>query len=202
MQNTNNVLIQNALLSTAFQLHNSLMVLKIFVDSTNNSDDLHKCYIDAINNHNNKILTDKFPDAGFDIFVANDILTLPNKLNIINFGVKCSAQMYHDNGGNFSNTGFYMYPRSSLSNTQLRFANSVGIIDSGYRGNLIGKFDCLYVPSNGATNLNQYTVNKFSKLVQICAPGLVPIYVVLVDSESDLGEETQRGYGGFGSTGI
>jgi dUTPase len=37
-------------------------------------------------------------------------------------------------------------------------------------------------------------------LVQICAPGLVPIIVELVDSLEELGE-TARGEGGFGSTG-
>ena len=35
-----------------------------------------------------------------------------------------------------SQRDFYVYPRSSISKTPLRMANSVGIIDSGYRGNL------------------------------------------------------------------
>ena len=46
------------------------------------------------------------------------------------------------------NTGYYMYPRSSLSKTKLRLANSVGIIDSGYRGNLIGMFDLINMKVN------------------------------------------------------
>jgi dUTPase len=37
--------------------------------------------------------------------------------------------------------------------------------------------------------------------VQICAPGLVPILVQIVDSMEELGGETARGGGGFGSTG-
>jgi dUTP pyrophosphatase len=69
----------------------------------------------------------------------------------------------------------------------------VGIIDSGYRGDLIGAFDC-------KTPSSQYVVLKQDKLVQICAPGLVPIIVELVDSLAELGE-TSRGEGGFGSTG-
>jgi dUTPase len=106
-----------------------------------------------------------------------------------------------------TNTGFYMYPRSSLSKTNLRLANSVGIIDSGYRGNLIGAFDCLpvSVPSHNAalgnSNLSEYCVEKYKKLTQICAPGLVPIIVEIVNSIEDLGNETIRGGGGFGSTG-
>ena len=90
-------------------------------------------------------------------------------------------------------TGFYMYPRSSLSKTPLRLANSVGIIDSGYRGDLIGAFDC-------NTHGEQYAVLKNDKLVQICGPGLVPVLVELVDSVELLGI-TDRGDGGFGSTG-
>jgi dUTPase len=69
----------------------------------------------------------------------------------------------------------------------------VGIIDSGYRGDLIGAFDC---GSSGS----QYVVLKQDKLVQICAPGLVPIIVELVDSLQELGD-TARGECGFGSTG-
>jgi len=200
MQNNTSAVLQNALLSTAFQIHNRVMVLKLFVDPNNSQ--LYNSYVDAVNTHNNKMLTDNFPDAGFDVFVANDILILPGRLNKFDFSIKCAAQMYYDNGNSCSNTGFYMHPRSSLSNTSLRLANSLGIIDSGYRGNLIAKFDCLSIPSNGMTNLNQHTIYALTKLVQICAPGLVPIYVILVDSESELGEVTVRGDGGFGSTGI
>ena len=37
---------------------------------------------------------------------------------------------------------YYLYPRSSVSTkTPLRLANSVGIIDSGYRGNIKAVFD-------------------------------------------------------------
>jgi len=38
------------------------------------------------------------------------------------------------------------------------------------------------------------------KLVQICAPGLVPIIVEIVNKENELGAPTLRAEGGFGST--
>ncbi len=85
-----------------------------------------------------------------------------------------------------------MHPRSSISKTPLRLANSTGIVDSGYRGPLIGMFDCLRP---------QYVVERFDRLIQVCAPGLMPIYVELVDRVEDLGEDTVRGEGGIGSTG-
>ena len=87
-----------------------------------------------------------------------------------------------------------MYPRSSLSKRKLRLANSVGIIDSGYRGNLMGMFDIV----NSKEDFE--VVNKFERLVQICSPNLQPIIVEIVDDIKELGETT-RGEGGFGSTG-
>ena len=36
---------------------------------------------------------------------------------------------------------YYLYPRSSISKTPLRLCNSVGIIDAGYRGNIMAFVD-------------------------------------------------------------
>ena len=69
--------------------------------------------------------------------------------------------------------------------------DSVGIIDSGYRGNIIGMFD-----SNSS-----YVVNRGDRLLQICAPSLSPIYVVIVDEIDELVMNREGGSGGFGSTG-
>jgi hypothetical protein len=41
--------------------------------------------------------------------------------------------------------GFYLYPRSSISKTRMRLANSLGIIDAGYRGDLIAAVDTIGV---------------------------------------------------------
>jgi dUTPase len=46
------------------------------------------------------------------------------------------------------------------------------------------------------------TINKYNRFLQVCAPGLVPIVVEMVSCLEELGEETARGNGGFGSTGI
>ena len=73
-------------------------------------------------------------------------------------------------------------------------ANNVGIIDAGYRGHLMGMFDVIYE--------NETIINKFDRHLQICAPGLIPIIVEMVNSKEDLGEKTARGDGGFGSTGV
>jgi len=206
-----------------------IMLLKLYVDT--NDENLKYTYINAANIHNNKIIQcPQHIDAGFDLHSpgndGEELNTYGNNLrffgpgwndrkpvNKLDFKVSCSAEMITDRGKRF-NTGYYMYPRSSLSKTQLRLANSVGIIDSGYRGHLIGMFDVVNI-DDSSNNDNvvvddniQYFRNeadfwgkKFDRYVQICAPGLVPILVEIVDTMEELGEETARGGGGFGSTG-
>jgi len=173
------------------QKHSSLMLLKIFVDF---DEELTNIYKEAVNKHNSKVLNDPFPDSGFDLFLPKDVDGHPGALLKINFGIKCSAKLYRNNGKDISNTAFYLYPRSSLSKTQLRLANSVGIIDSAYRGNLIGVFDC-------KQDFQEDGLKKYNRLLQICAPSLEPIYVIMVNSAEELGMNTTRGEGGFGSTG-
>jgi len=90
-----------------------------------------------------------------------------------------------------TNCAFTIYPRSSISKTPLMLANHTGIIDSGYRGSLIGAFRSL-------TEWN-YIVAGGTRLLQVCHPTLCPVYVVIVN-EDDL-TTTERGAGGFGSTG-
>lgn len=161
------------------------MNLKIFIDSED--QELKSLYKDAVTIHNDKMSSD-YPDAGFDLFTPVTTICDTDGVNKINFLVKCSASS--KNG----NTGYYMYPRSSISKTSLRLANSVGIIDSGYRGNLIGAFDCIHPDES-------YLVQQYSKLVQICSPKLEPIFVTIVKTVEELGLNTERGEGGFGSTG-
>ena len=73
----------------------------------------------------------------------------------------------------------------------------MGIIDSGYRGNIIAAFDNRDTMSNDG----DFKVEGGSRVVQICPPELsYPVLVKIVENESDLGT-TNRGEGGFGSTG-
>lgn len=164
------------------------MYLKIFVDG---EDELKDIYFHSSKKHNEKILENiQHIDAGFDLFAPVSVKRTDSLLKL-DFNISCSAQMYCDTDKVF-NTGYYMHPRSSLSKTSLRLANSTGIIDSGYRGHIIGMFDVIDRESN---------VTQYERLVQICAPCLVPILVEVVDSKEELGEKTERGEGGFGSTG-
>ena len=51
------------------------------------------------------------------------------------------THIYDEKKNNWEPTGYYSYPRSSISKTPLLLANNVGIIDSGYRGNIKVAFD-------------------------------------------------------------
>lgn len=164
------------------------MELQVFVDS--NDTELANKYIQAIVEHNDKLLNNNV-DAGFDIFVAGEQTMTSNQVNKLDHKIICKGTIISNN--KVYPTGFYMYPRSSISKSNLRLANNVGIIDSGYRGHLIGMFDVVYTP--------EVTINKFDRYLQICAPGLIPIFAKLVDSIEMLGPQTARGDGGFGSTG-
>jgi dUTPase len=204
--NTNNIL------TDLLAVYDRVMVLKLFVDS--DDANLKDTYHNAAHHHNNKLLTIlSHIDAGFDLFAPlidgqstsnNEIHFFgPNNNNIspvnkLDFKVCCSARMYLDSGKNL-NTGYYMYPRSSLSKTQLRLANSTGIIDAGYRGHLMGMFDVVNIPD--IERRADFIGKKYDRYLQICAPNLVPIVVEIVDSKEELGGETARGDSGFGSTG-
>lgn len=126
-------------------------------------------------------------DCGLDLFCPETITINPGESVCIDLQIKCEA--LKEIGSN-DNVSYYMYPRSSMgSRTPLRLSNSVGIIDAGYRGNL-----CAYVDN---IKTQPYTINSGDRLFQICAPNLEPIQFSIVNQLSD----TQRGEGGFGSTG-
>jgi dUTPase len=196
------------------QIYDRVMHLKLFVDSDDNS--LKNKYLKAATNHNYKLQnTPTCIDAGFDLFapgsaeehVYGDQLRFfgtgwdISPVNKLDLNVICSAKILTDTGKQF-NTGYYMYPRSSISKTQLRLANSTGIIDAGYRGHLMGMFDVVNIQPNQSDDIDaDYFGTKFDRYLQICAPNLAPIIVEIVDTKEELGEPTSRGEGGFGSTG-
>ena len=176
------------------QFYPRYMHLRIFVDNQNYPE-LYAKYYEAIYNHNVNLNNNPHHiDAGFDLFSPQFVCTSEN-VNKLDFKIKCSAQIVERDSNEVIrsyNTGYYMHPRSSISKTPLRLANSTGIVDSGYRGNLIGMLDC---------TRPQYTVERFDRLIQICAPNLMPIFVEMVNIIEELGADTIRGERGIGSSG-
>lgn len=163
--------------------------LRIFQDE--NNSELYQELKKRSDEHNQNFTTNPLPDSGFDLPTPTEHIVKTGATTKINLAVKC-VLVYHTYNRIFP-TAYYIYPRSSTgSKTPLRLANSVGVIDAGYRGNLIAAFDNI-------SNMD-YTVEKFQRLVQICLPSLQPFMVSIHTDLSQL-DTTERGVGGFGSTG-
>jgi dUTP pyrophosphatase len=80
-----------------------------------------------------------------------------------------------------------VFPRSSIANTHLTLSNSVGVIDSGYRGEIKAKF------RKGGTR----GYNVGDRIAQLI---IIP-YPEVVFEEADELSESDRGEGGYGSSG-
>ena len=124
-------------------------------------------------------------DAGLDLYCPGNLEILPGQTKCIDFKIQCEGL----SDSNERNVCYYLYPRSSISKTPFRLANSVGIIDAGYRGNLMAMVDNI---SNEVQ-----TIQKGTRLFQICGRYLEPVHLELVEELT----ETERGNDGFGSTG-
>lgn len=84
-----------------------------------------------------------------------------------------------------------LYPRSSNSKTDLYLTNHVGVVDSGYRGELMFKFR----PINGIADAYIYAVgDRIGQLIIMPYPSIKFV-------ETDELSDSDRGVGGFGSTG-
>ena len=119
-------------------------------------------------------------DAGLDLFVVEDQIIPANSTQPIPLQIACE---------NLDNKAYYLFPRSSISKTPLRLANSIGLIDGGYRGELVGMVDNIYD--------EDFHVKRGERYFQLVAVDSSPIAFELVEELS----ESSRGEGGFGSTG-
>lgn len=170
---------------------NTIMLAKLLLYVPENETELVNLYKKYIETHNESVKNVEnsfhYANSGFDLFFPESMtFDTPMKRQFANMKVK--AEMFYAG----EPSAFYLYPRSSISKTPLILANSVGVIDSGYRGDLIGAFLSTEAP---------FTVEKHTRLLQICHPSLNPIFVVMTHNESVL-SNTERGSGGFGSTGV
>lgn len=126
-------------------------------------------------------------DAGIDLINPYDLVVKnAHPCETLDHLIQCEMV---DSNNHLVSFSYYLYPRSSISKTPLLMANNIGIIDAGYRGNIMAKLRNL-------DSSAPYLVKSGEKLFQICAPDLKTITVQIV---SDL-SNSKRGTGGFGST--
>lgn len=86
-----------------------------------------------------------------------------------------------------------VFPRSSIRNYDLEMTNSVGVIDSGYRGEIMVTFNVNHLDPSFAS---KYDVGE--RIAQLV---IVPVPLIQYTEVEEL-SETSRGTGGHGSTGI
>lgn len=84
-----------------------------------------------------------------------------------------------------------IFPRSSISKYHLSMANAVGVVDSGYRGEVKVRF------KKTSTNAYETLYNVGDKVCQLI---VLPYPNIEVEEVTDL-SNTERGAGGFGSSG-
>ena len=165
----------------------------LYIAINKNNDELVEKYKTLSEKHNNHIQTDPYPNAGVDLFFPEETLFSTLESSFVSMNIQCEMRIYNKDTHCWNPTSYYLYPRSSMSKTPLMLANQTGIIDSGYRGNIIGAF------RNLSCGPLTFIVEKHTRLLQICAHDLRPILIEIVDSS--FFETTSRSDGGFGSTG-
>ena len=122
----------------------------------------------------------KIGDAGLDLVATN---IKENTTFQITYGLGIALEIPEGFVG-------LVFPRSSIRNTELTLSNSVGVIDSGYRGELQATFNKL----NGLDSIS-YNVGD-----RVCQILIIPYPQIEFVEVEDL-SNTERGEGGFGSTG-
>ncbi len=123
--------------------------------------------------------------AGLDICACLDapVTLMPGDISMIPTGLTAETDQ--------DDVALLIYPRSGLSTKfGIALANCVGVVDSDYRG-------AWFIPliNNGR---DPFTVENGMRIAQ-----LIPTQVLFPDIEvSDSLSDTERGSGGFGSSGI
>jgi dUTPase len=166
---------------------------------------LHIKFINPELELNYKEVSESTGNAGYDIYVKEDTIiksTLFQREKLytqIGSNIQCEMlKIYNEitlENNNIVNikkvtkgSAFLLLSRSSLSNLGLSMPHSVGLIDSSYRGEILGRVFSFNQENTG--------VNKNDRLFQIVAPDLSEFKVKFVEELSN----TARGSGGFGST--
>jgi dUTP pyrophosphatase len=121
-------------------------------------------------------------DAGMDL-IATSVIS--DTLTQITYGLGIALEIPEGFVG-------LVFPRSSIRKTNLQLSNSVGVIDSGYRGELQATF-------NKTQAVDRYP--EYYKIGdRVCQIMIIP-HPTIDFQEADELSDTERGDGGFGSTG-
>lgn len=123
-------------------------------------------------------------DAGLDLTSIS--YELSRHMNTMTFGTGLSVEIPEGHVG-------LLFPRSSIVKYHLSLANSVGVIDSGYRGEI--KIVMRLSQLESPLGLKSYQLGE--RVAQLI---VIPYPQMEIEEVIEL-TETERGHGGFGSSG-
>lgn len=119
-------------------------------------------------------------DAGFDLVAVS--VDEDRKRGIVTYGTGIAVEIPEGHVG-------LLFPRSSVYRHQLQLANGVGVIDAGYRGEVMLKYRIVQ------PHISRYGIgDRVGQLVVLELPK------VSIEEVGEL-DGSDRGDGGFGSTG-
>ena len=132
-------------------------------------------------------------DAGMDLVATEILKDTPEQ---ITYGMGVAIEIPEGFVG-------LVFPRSSIRKTGLQLSNSVGVIDSGYRGEIQATFNKVFGGDRfyDETKNTEDTSNDFYKVGDRIAQIMIIPYPPIEFTEVDELSDSERGEGGFGSTG-
>lgn len=119
-------------------------------------------------------------DAGFDLTCTS--ATEDRRHNCVSYGTGIAVEIPRGYVG-------LVFPRSSVYKEDIDLTNCVGVIDSGYRGEIMAKFRILQ------PHIHRYTTGD--RIAQL----IVLPYPEIEFEEAEELDESDRGTGGYGSSG-
>jgi dUTP pyrophosphatase len=132
----------------------------------------------------------KAGDAGMDVVATEIIKDTPDQ---ITYGMGIALEIPEGFVG-------LVFPRSSIRKTGLQLSNSVGVIDSGYRGEIQATFNKIF-GSEGMYDEAKIPTTEFYKVGDRIAQIMIIPHPTIEFNEVDELSDSERGEGGFGSTG-
>lgn len=170
-----------------------VVLLERMLGSRQNTYTLHiKIEDEALKAHPHYAFTEKLlprDNAGFDLITAETYKEAGPHL--LNLGVRAMLTVGGAKEAQGAPAHFWLAPRSSIYKTGYMMANSLGVIDASYRG-------VLKAPVVRVATTATPTLNAGDRHFQILAPDMGWIQSVRIVEELPA---TERGDGGFGSTG-
>lgn len=128
-------------------------------------------------------------DAGFDLVAVSRVF---DEYGCVSYGTGIAVEIPKGHVG-------LLFPRSSVCKTDLSLSNCVGVIDSGYRGEVKAKFrpQLTFAGDRAGDPFGSRCYEVGERIMQM----VVMPYPEVEFEESDTLSDSDRGGGGYGSSG-